>query len=90
MGKIIKDVDRMSNQYAVANCNGACRPDACLLANKTPFANLDVSAMSEYSEFTLDDALATNPDPLVVARNVPDTRRSAQSSARSKLAGRAA
>jgi hypothetical protein len=89
VSEIVEDVDCMSDKHTISDGNGACRPNSSLWPHKAPFANLNLTTMSEHSQFALNDAVAANANFLTIARNVTDASRVAQFSALSKLAGRA-
>jgi len=77
VSEIVEDIDSMSDEHTISDGNGACRPNTSLWPYKTPFANLNLTTMSEHSQFALNDAVAANANSLTVARNVTNASRMA-------------
>lgn len=51
---VVKNIYVVRNHHTITNVNGLCRPDPATFANKAPFANSNVSAVSKNQQLPIN------------------------------------
>jgi hypothetical protein len=73
VGQIIEYIHAVGNQNPVPYLNRACRPDARIYADITPFANRNPTAMTKDHQFAPDMRMPTDDDVVTVAERIADS-----------------